>query len=175
MDCNKWEETGLLFSSGELPNAEAETYKEHLNVCATCADEYASYTSMKEKMFSVEVLGAQPSAACDAEIIRVCSDLRKPVTTVSSFSLVVKRTLISLTLFVFGFLSVSYVTIRMNGNNVKQSIQVAATEKPVTTDSVNANVSDSTSDSALSSGVNYAKTRGNLGIRGVVPVDLQSK
>jgi len=173
MDCNKWEETGLLFSSGELSSSEAEQYSEHLKECQVCSGEYSTYTAMKGRLFTADILQAQPSAACDAEILRVCSVVRKPLTSLSPLSLIFKRTLVSVSLFVFGFIGVTYVAMQMNNRGVS-SVQVAETVNSAT-DSMSAAAADSLSDSAYTNSVNYAKTRGNLGLKGVVPVDLQNK
>jgi len=176
MACNKWEETGLLFSSGELSADEHAEYSAHIAVCSECSEEYTMYTSMQKRFFTAPVLEAQPSAGCDAEIFRVCADGRKKITTLtfSPFAAIFKRTVISLSLFALGFVSVSYVTMKMNNSTMNQTANVAEVNTLQKTDSAGAST-DSSSDSIIDNSVNYANKRGNMGLKGVVPVDLQNK
>lgn len=177
MACNQWEEAGLLFSSNELSTSDAEAFTAHMKECNECTDEYSAYMSMKRQFFKGITIDEKTSEACDIEILRVCSRMIKPTaTSFTSISLIAKRTFFSLALFIIGFISVSYISVRKNDNGIKQSVQdnsATTTTLVVSVDSVGESVADSIKDSLIENGTNYAKTRGNLDFKGVVPVELQ--
>ncbi len=182
MECSKWEEYGLLYVSGELESGERKSFEEHLAECAVCAGEEKAYLSDKDRFFTPEILCDTPSAACDAEIIRVCSDGRRKVTGFASMPLFIRRGVISFMLFAIGFIGVGYVTLKTGVGKRGTAAPAVASESSVTSDQVAGasltpenSVADSSADSSSENGVNFSKTRGNLDLNGVYPVDLQSK
>lgn len=52
MACNRWENEGLLLTSGELSATESKTFEEHMGVCAECHQEFHSYQEMKSQFFT---------------------------------------------------------------------------------------------------------------------------
>ncbi len=178
MECNKWEEMGLLYSSGELNDLEQKSYSEHLEKCLECRGQMAEYRKM-QPFFSFDILGEIPSAACDTEILRVCSDARKKVLGINSISLFFKKSVISVSLFIVGFITVGSIVMVVEQKNsgittVRTTIDSAETQSAATT--FEKGVTDSLSkDTSENREVNFAKTRGNLDLKGVYPVDLQSK
>ena len=180
MECNKWEEYGLLFTSGELENDERQSFEQHLKACSVCAQEHDAYRSVQNRFFTPETLEDSPSPACDAEILRVCSDGRRKVSGLHPMPLFIRRSVVSVALFVIGFIGVGYITLKTGaGNNRTGSVPVA-TDSSITSETVagvtdGAAPNDSAADSSSEKGVNYSKTRGNLGLNGVYPVDLQNK
>jgi len=116
MECNKWEESGLLYSSKELGELERTGYEEHLKECSECREEFQSYRAEHERFFTPAVLDEIPSADIDAEILRVCSDPRPKIRILAP---VLKKALVPVMLFIIGFVSVGY--IRMNMESVRQT------------------------------------------------------
>jgi len=77
MECIKFEESGLLYVSGELSVSEAQAYEAHLTECAECREEVETYKKERETLFTADILGEAPSEAADKEILRVCANPKK--------------------------------------------------------------------------------------------------
>jgi predicted anti-sigma-YlaC factor YlaD len=182
MGCTKWEESGLLYCSSELDEAETKNFEEHLGTCEECRDEYETYQKEKQMFFTADILSETPSKKVDDEILRVCASGQKVYTNTGFFTPFLKKTLFSVTFFIMGFVVVSYFTINMeNADRKKQSLALErtaldsstmASSTQVTSGAVN---DSSKKDSANDSNLYYSKTRGNLGTNGVFPVDLKAK
>jgi hypothetical protein len=178
-----WDDMGLLYNSGELSEKERQSFSEHLKQCSECSHEVEQYQREKEQFFTIDILGDLPSAACDAEILRVCSDGRKKTTGFNIVSLFIKKSVISMTLLIFGFIAVSSLVVLMesrnNGTTTAISSEATSEQKVASNDSeaVQNEVKDDSvsADSSQKSKVNFANTRGNLDAHGVYPVDLQNK
>ncbi len=172
--CSKWQELGLLYASEELDNLNRAEFESHLNECKECVTELDSYLSDKKNLFTPELLGEIPSDAISSEIKRVCASSKKQYTTTPLFSLVAKKAAVSMLLLVIGFATITYV--RLNSDQAL-SIRARMAVNDHTTDSVTAALSQQ--DSAMfdslkrNPDVNFSKTRGNMNLQGVVPVDLQ--
>jgi len=179
MACSKWEETGLLYSSNELDELEKKAYEEHLAGCEECRSEYESYRKEQTSFFTPEILGETPSEKVDAEIKRVCSTPKKQFTSIGFFP-VFKKTVFSVTFFVVGFIVVGYFSLNIENSRGIQKVVVE--EKPDSSPSRSPEIvaekknPDSLQhDSLNDSDVYFSKTRGNLQIKGVYPVDLKDK
>ena len=174
MECRKWEETGLLYTAGELTAREALDYETHLTTCEECRKELYCYRSEQKRFFTADVLGEAPSVKIDAEILRVCSDPRPKVRIAvpALFAAFLRRqVLVPAMLFIVGFISVGY--IMMNMENARQMAAHQLQKSAVQTMTAQAEP-DSLKDSlAGDSGVNFASTRGNLNDKGVITVDLK--
>lgn len=182
MVCSIWEEIGLLYSSGELSEEEMASFTEHLGQCEECAGEVKRYQDEKRRFFTEEILGASPSEACNAEILRVCSDARKRVAGGNMFSLFIRKSAVSLALFLLGFTVVGYIAFQIDTSRQdsvsdiqkrdenSQLVSQEAAEDGSVKEAV-----DSSADSTNENSVNFAKTRGDLNHKGVVPVDLKDK
>jgi anti-sigma factor RsiW len=77
MACNKFEELGLLYLSGELGKSEAAEYESHLNACEECRLETESYKRESSLFYTADIMGETPSAAVDASILRAGENLKK--------------------------------------------------------------------------------------------------
>jgi len=77
MECNKFEESGLLYVSGEFSAIEAAAYEAHLAECADCRRETEAYKKERETLFTADILSEAPSEAVDREILRVCANPKK--------------------------------------------------------------------------------------------------
>ena len=111
IECTKWEDFGLLYTSGELENS---LYDEHLKNCSYCLNEFDRYKKEQKQFFRVDILGEAPSVEIDNEILRVCS---RHKIKILSFSLV-RKILVPAAIFIIGLVSAGYLVINME--NAKQ-------------------------------------------------------
>ena len=182
MACSKWEEAGLLYTSNELDELETKSFEAHLNLCGECKKEYNSYQKERSTYFTAEFLGESPSQKTDAEILRVCSSARPKHFTSSFFPLFLKKTAYSVTFFVLGFIVVGYFTMVIENpgrNNKKIALEkrLDSLSQPssMIADGIDQN-NDSLQFDSLNDTNNYfSKSRGNLEVNGVYPVDLNDK
>ncbi|NLG17768.1 MAG: hypothetical protein GX556_10595 [Fibrobacter sp.] len=179
MGCSKWEDLGLLYSSNELDEQEAKSFKDHMGNCEECRCEYETYRKEQSSFFTPEILGEMPSEKIDAEIKRVCSNPKKQYTSIGLLP-VFKKTFFSVSFFVLGFIVVGYFTLNIeNADKNRQSIVLEKTPDSSSPGSVETmaeglNVADSLKfDTLNDSNLYYSKNRGNLQIKGVYPVDLK--
>ena len=180
MECRKWEELGLLYTAQELDPQGKRYYEEHLKTCEECRKEFDCYRGEHARFFTPEILGAAPSAKIDAEILRVCSDPRPKVRIAAPalFPAFLRKAFVPAMFFIIGFVSVGYIV--MNMENARQmpdrkanvAVERQAAAAPTT---VAQAAADSAKDSLHNPKLNFAKTRGNLNDKGVIPVDLKSK
>jgi anti-sigma factor RsiW len=102
MECNNWQETGLMYLSGELNDKESSRFLEHMQACEVCRNEIASFEHLQTAVLSPDIFCAVPSGETDAKIIAACS--RKPILT--GINLLgapwVKRTVYSSLFLLFG-------------------------------------------------------------------------
>ena len=181
MACNKWEEMGLLFSSGELSEEERRDFETHMLECSECTAERETYNRERKQFFSIDILGEDPSASCGAEILRVCSQGRKRLTAIQLFPLLLRKSAVSLALFLVGFTVVGYLTVRMDFSNESKSAsntivngEKGALHSVLAADEAANKPLDSAVDSSRRNSINFANQRGNLNLKGVYPVDLQN-
>ena len=181
MECCKWEELGLLYSSSELEQKNAVDFEEHLKECEECRKELYYYRAEKKQFFSVAMLSVAPSPEVDAKILRICSDVRKkgvPFTLMPAF---LRKAVVPVALFALAFISAGYIMMNMNFANQMKSAAIkgstpAAIQAPSAQPVIQSASIDSTADSAKKTlKENYAKSRGNLEGQGVIPVDLKNK
>lgn len=173
MACSKWEELGLLYCSRELNEQDTKLFEEHMTECVECRTENDDYQREKSLFYTTEILGEEPSAKVDAEIKRVCT-AKKQYTNVHLFSTVMKKSGVSISLFLLGFLVIGYFAFNIeNARNQKQNMANSnppAISAPKESTSV-ASTSDSMANNAKDSASYYS--RGNLDTKGVYPVDLK--
>ena len=177
MECNMWEEMGLLFDSGELNDQERRAFDDHLTQCTGCRNELDAYRYERAHFYAPSVLEDAPSAACDAEIIRVCSDGRKKVASFQLFPVFLRKSVVAVGLLLFGFSMVVFMQVKMktpSGVAARQTT-ISAPASTMMAQTTPAQKNDSTIDSSQQNPVNFANTRGNLDLKGVYPVDLQNK
>jgi hypothetical protein len=181
MECSKWEEMGLLYSSGELTRQERDEFVGHCESCTFCSEEHERYLREKKQLFTGSIFEETPSPECDAEILRVCSDARVRVSSLSAFQIFVKKATLSVALFVLGFAVVGYITLRIDRSSPQntaaahEQMEELIASHPQIETAETLLPGDSVTDTTPKSTVNFARTRGNLDLKGVVPVDLQNK
>ena len=184
MECCKWEELGLLYSSDELDRKNAVDFEEHLKECEECRKELYYYRSEKKQLFTIDTLGALPSPEVDAKILRMCSDVRKKAVPFMLVPAFLRKAVIPIALFALAFISVGYIVLNMeyanqmksagiNGSN-PAAVQVPSAQPVIKSAAVQTGL-DTTADSTKGPKENYAKSRGNQEGLGVIPVDLKNK
>ena len=110
MECNKWEETGLLYLSGEVDEGQSVEFENHLFACSCCNKEKEQYAFEKQHFFSEHILCECTPDHLDKKIISLCS---KPVipTSIGLFSFaLIKRVAFSLIVFALGAGAGGYFT-----------------------------------------------------------------
>lgn len=99
MACSKWEQVGLLYTSGELSEADAREYERHVEACRECREEIDMYKMEREQFYSEEMLGASPSPEVGKEILRVCGAKAQTTFSFAIFGTVVTRPVAAALLF----------------------------------------------------------------------------
>lgn len=123
MACNYWNEQGLLYESGELPQDEQEVFKQHLDGCEECRSEMTEYLEMKSDFFKPEYFECVPSEKVEKEILRVCSEFPQKKTTGFVMPLFLQKTLYTALTVMVVLGGVAYF------NNISDQQQTAQTEK----------------------------------------------
>jgi hypothetical protein len=77
MECNKWEETGLLYVSRELDELDLTEFKNHLSTCTFCSNELSQYNLEKTRFFSPSTLSIQTTPELDIKILTRCLSVRQ--------------------------------------------------------------------------------------------------
>lgn len=185
MACNDWEELALLYSSDELEESKRVQFESHIAQCESCKEFLEQYQKERKSLFSIQMLGVSTSEAVDKEIKRVCENGKKQYTNAGFFSVFAKRTIISTSFFLIGFVVIGYFMLNINqakvaGNNDNQSIVPAAASLNSSTNVAEILQSTQDSDDSVSGTTkdtnrSFAKNRGNLEGSGVIPVDLITK
>lgn len=183
MACNDWEESALLYSSGELDEDKKMQFESHIAQCVDCKAFLEQYQKEQVSLFSIQMLGATPSERIDQEIKRVCETRKKQYTNTGFVSVFAKNSIISVSFFLIGFVVVGYLMINVQQMKVAKAKTIQNIDSTTSSDpAVNiaeilktADSTDSISDTPADSNRSFSKNRGNLGTMGVVPVDLTTK
>ncbi|MBD3241428.1 MAG: hypothetical protein GF331_12640 [Chitinivibrionales bacterium] len=188
MACSKWEQSGLLYVSGELSDTEAREYEQHMDSCQECRSETDTYKSERGRLYSVEMLGASPSPKVDNEILRVCSVPARPVSSIGLFGALVTRPVAAALLFLLiGVGTGTYVAyhadnaqrIAEQNKSSQQQLLATDTSRSMPAETVaSSNAPAGTSDSSLSDSAGDSTPfprSPNARSKGVMPVDLENK
>jgi anti-sigma factor RsiW len=177
MACTKWEELGLLFSSGELSEQEQNLYSAHLAQCESCSSELNRYNKERETLFTPHLLSESPAASLDERILDACARFKKPSISFTLFPLFMRKSVAALLFLSLGLGGGIYIASNLNSAQrtnalaqhpapVQPAEQVQTVALPTTEDSTKAG-----NDS-----VRISKPFGNspygVADRNVVPVDL---
>jgi hypothetical protein len=151
MECNKWEESGLLYVSRELDEAQQVQFKSHLSTCAFCSNELSLYSNEKSKFFSLNVLSVPTTPELDMKILSLCTAAK--LTQVGILSTIwIKRVVFSALVFAFGAGAGGYFTFAYYHAKSDASVAAAKTNgmgAPVAS-SATSTVAASQSPSSLS-------------------------
>lgn len=176
MECNYWEEKGLLFTSGELNEEDAKAFNDHLKSCEQCKKELQLYRHEKETFFKPEMFEDAPSAAVDSEILRICSQPIKPTVASTIFTTFVKNVIYALLIFAVGFGGGAYFIANKTASdarnkNLTQQQKIAPSTQIV---SDQQRSTDPVKDSAESDSTPQIFKRAD-DIQDIVPVGVQDK
>jgi hypothetical protein len=110
MECNKWDENGLLYITNELSQPVTSEFEQHLKICQCCSDELNQYSLEKKQFFTTAILCETTPEHLDKKIISLCSKPMIP-TTIGLFSMQwVKRAVFSTLVFALGVGAGGYFT-----------------------------------------------------------------
>ncbi len=175
MECNIWNEQGLLYTSEELSEAEVKTFKAHLEQCTICQQELDQYRKEKEAWFSPEMLEETPSLEVGKEIVRLCSNPVKPTSSFLLFPAYVKNLFYALVVLAVGFGGGAYYTgVRFaakaekeEGTVVKMAGKGNETLAPINRDASN--------DSSAEENDTLINRRNEIPLQGVIPVNQEDE
>ncbi|MDD5674932.1 MAG: hypothetical protein PHC61_12250 [Chitinivibrionales bacterium] len=123
MECTKWEESGLLCTSGELSGQSAVAFKNHCAECSYCREQLDVYKSDKSRFFTVDILGAKPSARVDQAVAMAAAAPARITATNWGLFGFVRKSVVPIMLFVLGFGAGAYFVL--NVQNAKTTTVIA--------------------------------------------------
>ncbi len=168
MACDRWETEGLLFTSGELDEAVATSYNEHIKECEPCRDELAFYSEGKESFFSPQLLSENPSSTTDDKIIKHCSVPVKPTFFMSGIGNLVKTGSLALLVLMLGVSAPVYFSAVKSSSGESAVASVQPKAEDILTDS-------SIAKDSLDKEGKVELKRGNLNMNGVIHVELSGE
>jgi hypothetical protein len=178
--CNKFEEFGLLYVVGELTAAEAREYGSHVNECEECRRETEAYRKERAELYTADILSERPSPAVDAEILRMCSNVKKAPVTYTPMLFLKRYVPVSVFLMLVMVAVGGYLSYHsMVANSLVSKYGGEAAPSPSNNDNIQAppapinNEEFAMSDSSKSiqdTNAPFSKTRGNLNLEGVITV-----
>ena len=183
MECNKWQEEGLLYVSKEMNASQAAEYGKHVQLCDVCRTEIDRYLIDKNKLFSADMLCESPSEDIDRKIIAACCNRPVVSRNIPLFSTVwFKRAVISMVFLVFGagvgvYFTMNYYDATTKNNALAShkilaptmaSADVAQGAQTKSRDSALANKKDSLKQKENTPFVNHHQ-------QGIVTVDLKKE
>jgi hypothetical protein len=184
MVCNKFEESGLLYVSGELSIAEARGYESHVASCEECRRETEAYLKERATFYTADILSERPSPAVDAEILRVGSNKSLTPTAFAPMFFLRKYAPIPVFLMlamvaVGGYIKyhdIAATKLRTSygGETAVASMPSENMDVPADMEGEELARSDSGKTDA-DTGVPFSKTMGNLKMEGVVTVKDEGK
>jgi anti-sigma factor RsiW len=131
MECSKWDEIGLLFTSGELDQFQSTEFTKHLAACQSCNSELSQYTLERKQFFTPAILCEQTSGHVDAKILSLCSRPMVP-TGMGLFSLAwVKRAAFSALVFTLGLTAGGYFAFAYYHTKTSAAFARATKNSPV--------------------------------------------
>jgi hypothetical protein len=110
MECNKWEENGLLYMANELSHPLTSEFEQHLKICQCCSNELNQYSLEKIQFFTATCLCEPTPEHLDKKIISLCARPMLP-TSIGLFSMPwVRRVVFSTLVFALGVGAGGYFT-----------------------------------------------------------------
>jgi len=112
MECNKWQEEGLLYISKELDFDKSKEFQRHCESCSTCRTEMQEYTFDAKTFFKQSFIGESPSEDIDNKIIAACSQAPRMTGGLGIFSgFWFKKAVISTFFLIIGMSAGVYFTM----------------------------------------------------------------
>ncbi len=180
--CNKFEESGLLYVSGELSPVEAREYESHVAVCEECRRETEAYQRERAELYTVDILSERPNPVVDAEILRLGSAARKASTAFMPMLFLKKYAALPIFImlvmvavggyFRYHAMVADKLVAKYGGEATSSSPSDSAAPAaayPLPVNDEELALSDS-NKSASDTNAPFSKTRGNMNLEGVVTV-----
>lgn len=181
--CNKFEELGLLYVSGELSPAEAREYEAHAAECEECRRETEAYRRERAELYTADVLSERPSPKTDAEILRLGAAARATPAAFAPMMFLKKYAPVPVFLMlvmvaVGGYFRYHSMTadslVAKYGGDAPPPLSASPTanddvQAPPPANDGELAMSDS-GKSVPDTNAPYSKTRGNMNLEGVVTV-----
>jgi len=127
MECNKWEETGLLYVARELNDHAATAFEIHCKECSCCAELVESYRRDKSRFFRLDILCEKPSARVDQAIENAAAHSLRIAGIYWNLFSGLKKAVVPVLLFVLGFGTGTYFVL--NIQNAKTRPMAVAQSK----------------------------------------------
>jgi anti-sigma factor RsiW len=191
MECAKWLQDGLLYTSGELDESARSEFEKHIETCESCKNELETYQREKASLYTPQLLGEPTGARLDERMKEACAKIPRPSITAPLFMTYVKRGVLPVLFLLIGFTGGVYVAFNIEQSNTeaariaqekqaeKAGAAVVQHEENLSETRVvaqSASGDSAATDSAAKAAPSYDENRrGNIGAQGVVPVELQSK
>ncbi len=157
MDCSKWDEIGLLFTSGELDQPQSTEFTKHLAACQYCNSELSQYTLERKQFFTPAILCEETSGHLDAKILSLCSRPMVP-TGMGLFSLTwVKRAAFSALIFALGVTAGGYFALAYYHTKTSAAFASAAKNSTVPQTTPSAVVSSASAGDAAKLTIDTSK------------------
>ena len=166
MECKRWEEEGLLYSSEELNGTEKAEYEVHMASCGFCEQELASYRSLQKLTGSLE---EDTDPEIDRIVMRLCTKAVRP-SAFSALSGWAVKIGVPVMFIVAGFSGGMYLAALGGSGSTKTTvIQTAIVSKsPMVSQPPLAQKVDSSADTSLP----RRQKLNNITGQDVVPVNL---
>jgi hypothetical protein len=185
MECNKWEETGLLYTSRELDGPVVSDFEKHLAACLFCNDQLTQYSLEKKQFFTHAILCEETPDHLDEKILAMCSKPMVP-TSIGLFSASwFRKAVFSSLIFALGVGAGGYFTFayyyKAKTTNAYADARKTAPQ-PQTATATQASVTQNASSLALDTSKQRTKPllkpgtqQGDANSQGIVTVDLKKE
>jgi len=178
--CNKFEKFGLLYVVGELTAAEAREYGSHVNDCEECRRETEAYRKERAELYTADILSERPSPAVDAEILRMCSNVKKTPTAFTPMLFIKKYAPVSVFLmlvmvavggyFRYHSMTADSLVSKYGGEAVPSQSNDGNMQAPAAPVNNEEFAMSDSNKSIQDTNAPFSKTRGNLNLEGVITV-----
>jgi len=148
MECNKWQEEGLLYISKELDGSGKQLFENHMELCPACRGEVEQYRFDASNFFKESLIGESPSEKINQKIIAACSQAPVLSTGFGLFSgFLFKKAIISTIFLIFGMSAGVYFTVNyFSGSSASAS--ASSLKKPAVSQASSAAVMAKANDSS---------------------------
>jgi len=186
MACDRWEQSGLLYASGELSTEDSRQFGRHLESCAECRAEHETYVRERARLYGVEVLGEATSPVLDRTILEACGNARKPVVGFRIFALLAAKPVMAGLFLMLGLSAGTYVAYNVdNAHRLARQTQTPTPATPaiqtpdqtpqppaLARSEVKPAVRDSLDADSAADSTPFPASRSKIASGGVVTVDL---
>jgi len=188
MACNKFEEAGLLYISGELTPEEAKAYDAHVAACDECREELRLYSRERRERYQPSMFAENTPEGVDREILRLCAQRKTVPAGIGIFWMVTRKALAPVFFLALGLGGGVYIAYNIQTRNGNPAEYASPAPQPGTAGELRNTTADNSApvQTALADSMNSrndtkdsidtpkaAVRRGNGTMEGIVPVDLK--